>query len=369
MVTTDSALQQATVWACVRVISEVLAQLPVKIQTKNESGQWVDSEHDALRLVHEPNEWQSKHEFISHLTSWAELQGNGYYFKSRDSRGGVRELIPLQADGVEPKHQKTVFRLRYKVSGDNRIEGEFNADRILHMRNFGTDGWVGLSTIANLRNCIGLALQTEEHGARLFKQGAQPGLAIKAPSATQEQIERLQQKLADKYEGAVNAHKTMVLQGDMSLEKIGMTNEDAQFLETRHFSKQEIASAFGVPLFILNDTKNSTTWGTGLEQQLRAFKTLSLGPRIKRLGSTLDRELLMPDERATTRFAFDLDELDMADFKDRMEGYRSGIEAGVLNPNEARDIEGRNPREGGDKYRKPMNTGIEGEDDEPNTDV
>ena len=209
---------------------------------------------------------------------------------------------------------------------------------------------------------MGLALSTEQHGNKLFSNGATPGMVITAPTATQDQIEALQRKIDDKYAGSMNAFRTMILRGDMKLSPLSMTNDDAQYLETRQFSKQEIASIFGVPLFILNDTQNSTTWGTGLEQQLRAFKTISLGPRMNRIVQTLRRELVSRQSYSRTRFIFDTDALTLGDFKDRMEGYRAGIESGVLSPDEAREIEGRNPRDGGDSFRKPLNIGIEGEE-------
>ena len=362
-VTTSTALQQATVWACVRIISEVVAQLPIFMQVRR-AGRWVDlDDHPALRLLAEPNQWQTPHELIAHLMVWAELRGNGYYLKATSADGRIQRLMPLQGDGIEVR-QLTDWSLEYKVSGENGVRGQFGSDQILHFRNFGTSGYMGLSTIGNLRNTIGLALRTEEHGARLFSNGSQLGTVFMLPAAKAEQVEQFTEQLRQKHQGAQNAHKPFVVGGGVEVKELGMSNEDAQFLETRHFSKQEIASAFGVPLFILNDTKNSTTWGTGLEQQLRAFKTLSLQPRLDRLAQTLRRELLLPNERGRIRFVFDTDELTLGDFKDRMEGYAKGIEAGILNPNEAREIEGRNPREGGDDYRQPMNIGIEGQTDE-----
>ena len=359
----DTAMQQATVWACVRIIAEVIAQLPVTSQTRNANGTWSNVEHDSLRLLQQPNEWQTAHEFISHLQTWAELTGNAYYFKGRDGSGNIRRMLPLVADDVEPQ-QGNNFALTYRITQGRIIGEDFSTEQVFHLRNFGNDGYVGLSTISNLKNAIGLAIGTEKHGSRLFKHGAQPGLLMKVPSGTDEQITALQKKIKDEYAGAANAHKTMVVQGDIDVTKLAMTQTDAQFLETRHFSKQEIASAFGVPLFVLNDTQKSTTWGTGLEQQLRAFKTLSLQPRLTRLQQTLARELLGPKERFRTRYVFDTDAITLGDFKDRMEGYRAGIESGVMSPNEAREIEGRNPREGGQDFRKPLNIGIEGEDNE-----
>jgi HK97 family phage portal protein len=364
LVTSATALQQATVWACVRTLSEVVAQLPVMVQTRNDDGQWMNApDHGVLRVVHEPNDWQTSHEYIAHLMTWSELRGNAYYYKATDARGRVMRMYPLRADDVEAKPTNN-FSMVYTVGGNSRLQGrQLAASEMFHLRNFGSDGYMGLSTIENLRNSIGLALTTEQHGSNLFKNGAQPGLMITAPSATQDQVEALQKKLDDKYTGAGKSHKTMIMRGDMTAQKISMTQGDAQFLETRHFSKQEIASAFGVPMFILNDTQKATTWGTGLEQQLRAFKTISLAPRLNRLAQTMARELLGRNEKRMTRFMFDTDALTLGDFKDRMDGYRAGIESGVLSPNEAREVEGRNPREGGNEFRQPANIQTEGQGD------
>jgi len=369
VITTDRALQQATVWACVRIVSEVIAQLPIMIQQQDRAtGQWNDvREHRVLQLLQYPNGWQTGHELIAYLVLWAELRGNGYYRKSKDNRGAIHQLIPMEADDVTVR-LKSDFSLMYEVKA-GKIQGTFDQSEVLHYRNAGSDGYLGLSTITLMRNTIGLALSTEQHGNKLFKNGAQPGLMITAPSATKEQIDDLRQKIDEQYAGSRKAHRTMILRGDMKAEKLSMTNNDAQFLETRHYSKQEIAAAFGVPLFVLNDTQKSTTWGTGLEQQLRAFKTLSLAPRLNRLSQTLARELLTGAERRRSRFVFDTDGLTLGDFRDRMDGYRAGIDSGVLNPNEAREIEGRNPREGGDDYRKPLNIGIEGEEVQGNADT
>jgi HK97 family phage portal protein len=363
VLTTQRALQQATVMACVRVLAETIAQLPIMVQTRERSSnQWTMApDHDALDVLMRPNDWQTCHELLSHIVIWSELRGNSYLYKTSDGRNIVRRLIPLQSDDVGVQ-VSTTYNIQYKVNAGSIKGDSYSSDTIFHLRNLGIDGYRGLSTISMAKNTIGLALSMEQHGSKLFKNNATPGLIITAPSATPEQIEALQRKIDDKYAGSSNAHRTMILKGDMKADRLSMTNQDAQFLENQHMSKQEIAALFGVPLFILNDTQKSTTWGTGLEQQLRAFKTLSLGPRLNRIVQTFRRELLGRNSQTNTRFVFDTDALTLGDFKDRMEGYRAGIESGVLNPNEAREVEGRNPREGGEEYRRPLNIGIEGED-------
>lgn len=361
-VSTRSAMQQATVYACVKLVSEVIAQLPIVVQTKNDSGQWVNSDHDMLGVLAAPNDWQTQMEFISHLVVWGELRGNGYYFKARDREGVVSRLYPLVGDDVTPE-KASLSSMSYRVTQSADIKaGIYSPEAIYHYRNFGSEGYVGYSTIGNMRNAIGLALGTEKHGSMMFRQGAHPGLVLNVPQADPDQLKALQKKLHDKHSGVENAYRAMVLKGDIKVQSVAIKNTDAQFLETRHFEKQEIASVFGVPLFLLNDTKNSTTWGTGLEQQLRAFKTVSLQPRLTRLGQTTVRELVPRAEQPKTRMIFDTDMLTLGDFKDRMEGYRSGIESGVLNPDECREVEGRNPRPGGDKFRIPANTNVEGEE-------
>lgn len=363
-VTTDTALQQVTVWACNRILSEAIGQLPVVVQ-RRESGRWVDAtDHDALELLFEPNNFWTQHDLFSYLTVWSEMRGNGLLLKSADSRGKVRRLLPVNADDAQIKLEDD-WTLSYQLSG--ALSGDYTSKKIFHLRNFGTSGAIGLSTIANCREAIGLALKTEEHGARLFQNGAKVGLAIEAPGELGETVyERLHSHITKHHSGAGNAHKTMILEGGATVKPIGMTSEDAQFLETRRFQKQEIASLYGIPLFLLNDTEKSTTWGTGLEQISKAFVRYTLAPRLSRLAQTLNRELIPSKERRVTRFVFNTDAFTLGEFKERMEGYKVAIDAGVLNPNEAREEEGRNAREGGDEYRQPLNIGTEGETE--NTD-
>lgn len=362
-VTPSRAMQQATVWACVRIISEIIATLPIMVQVK-ESGRWVEAEqHDALDLLHEPNEWQTKHGLISYLITWAELRGNAYLFKNRTANGRIGRLLPLDADCVEIE-ELLDWRIRYHVSSF-QSPGAYDSTRIFHLRNFGNEGFRGLSTIGNHRNGIGLAIQLEQHANAAYKNGLQTNKWITTEKTVREdQLNALKTQLAN-YQGASKANKVPIFAGGIELhESKGISAVDAQYIESRKMQKQEIASIFGVPLFLLNDTEKSTTWGTGLEQLSRSFVKFSLDPRLSRLAQTLQRELLDRQARRDTRFKFDTDEFTLGEFKERMEGYRSAIESGVLNPNEAREIEGRNPREGGDEYRIPMNTAIQGQETE-----
>lgn len=364
---TRSAMQQATVYACVRILSESIAQLPIELLRRDGRTVTKVEDHPVLRLLSEPNGWQTPHEFWQFNVTNNELRGNHYAFKT-NVRSEVRELIPLRAESVNISllgGQK-----QFNVSdSDTGISGTFGADEIYHGRNLGTNIYEGISTIGYAAAfAIDLALDMETHGSNIFKNGAQPAMSLEVPGELSDNaFKRLKRSIRKKYEGAQNAGKTLVLEGGAKATKLAMTSEDAQYLESRKFQKQEIASIFGVPLFLINETEKSTTWGSGLEQVSKGFLRYTLAPRLSRICQTLKRELLTPDERINHFFRFNTDEFSLGDFKERMEGYAKSIEAGILNPNEVREREGMNPREGGDEYRIPLNTAAEndqGQDDE-----
>jgi len=364
VVGTHTAMCQATVWACVRILSEIIAQLPIEVH-KRQNGSWVHAEnHDISTLLASPNHWQTQHDLISHLVAWSELSGNGYLYKMTDLEGRARKLIPVESTAVSLDVLNT-FEMRYALSSKHGISGIYGADSVFHYRNFASDGYRGLSTIGNHSRGIGLAIDLENHAVNSYKNGLQSRNWIELEEELGEAEKAdFRREIKTKLSGASNAGEVPVLHGAKIHPIGGLSAVDAQYIESRRMQKQEIASIFGVPLFLLNDTEKSTTWGTGLEQLSRSFVRFSLNPRLNRLGQTLIRELVPEKQRLRTRIIFDTDQFTLGEFKERMDGYKSGIEAGVISPNEAREVEGRNPREGGDDYRKPLNIGIEGEANE-----
>jgi len=359
-----TAMRQSTVWACVRIISETIAQLPIEVHTRQPNGTWADAtDHDLLQLLAEPNAWQTQHDLIATLVAWSEMQGNGYLYKNSNARGRVLRLLPLEGNAVDVDMLPD-WELRYTVSSEYGPNGIYGPDKVFHLRNFGSDGYRGLSTIGNHREGIGLALQLEKHAVAAYRNGLQTGQWVELENSLgDDELLQFKEALA-KLKGASKAGETPVFHGAKLHSLGGMNLTDAQYIESRRMQKQEIAAIFGVPLFLLNDTEKSTTWGTGLEQLSRSFGRFSLAPRLKRLSETLVRELVPPEQRRKTRVVFDTDQFTLGEFKERMDGYKSGIEAGVINPNEAREIEGWNRRAGGDDYRQPLNVGTEGQQNE-----
>jgi HK97 family phage portal protein len=360
-VSTESSLRQSTVWACVKIISEIIATLPIEIQLR-QNGTWVTAEeHDFIQLINQPNDFQNKHDLISFLVSWMELDGNGYYYKLKNGAGKVRGMLPVRGDSVTPDIKED-WTVKYTLITENgALSGdEYGKDRVFHVKNFGTASYKGNSTIANHRNAIGLALQLEDHASAAYKNGLHSNKWIELETSIKEgpDLDKFRNRI-NSYKGAENTGEIPVLSKGKFHEFARMSAVDAQYIESRKMQKQEIASIFGVPLFLLNDTEKSTTWGSGLEQISRSFIRFSLNPRLSRLSNAFLADLVT--EKQSARIVFDTDQFTLGEFKERMDGYKSGIEAGVLNSNECREIEGRNPREGGNEYRIPMNIGIEGE--------
>ena len=312
-------------------------------------------DHPALEVIRVPNSWMTWHEVCQYWITHSELRGNAFAFKVRAGDGRVRELLPLQPDMVGVL-QNPDWSLVYTVgSGHEGANGKYGPDRVLHLRNLSTDGFKGHSTIQLHRDEIGLGLDMQRHASSTYRNGTNMGTVFQHPKTlSQPAYERLKASLGKEFGGVLNAGKPIITEEGMTVAKLGMTMEDAEFIESRRYTKQEIASIFGVPMFLLNDTEKSTTWGTGLEQVSRAFLNFSLTPRISRLLGMLNRNLLLPAEQGKLSFAIDTDRFTQGDFATRFNGYRTAILAGVVNPNEVRHREHMNPRPGGEVYVDPQ---------------
>ncbi len=368
-ITPTTAMQQATVFACVRILSETIGALPIKTQTRNAgTSVWVDTDHDSLMVLDKPNDFQNQHDLISTWVAWMELRGNAYSFKARAGEK-VKYLLPLQTPGVSVTLTDD-WRLRYHIGAENGFSGEYDGSEILHLKNFGTNGYEGESTIGKLRHDIGLSQRAKEHSSGLFSNGAMSPRYINAKALkTADEARSMQKDFDDAYSGAERSYKTPVIYGESTLHELGMSSTDAQLLELLKLEKEEISAAFGVPGFLLNASEKSTTWGTGLEQITKSFMRFSLRPRINRLAASLKYELLGRNERKNTRFVFETDAFTMGSFKEVIDAAAVAINNGVYNPNEVRtDMLGKPPRDGGDVYRETPNSKPEGSENTEETD-
>lgn len=362
-VNSDNAMRVAAVYACVLVLSESVAQLPIHEfeQKGNMKNKAVD--HYLYRLVHDqPNEWMTAYEFKQLIMVHKLLRGNSIWLKTRlPGRTRIRELIPVHPDLLQEIKQSEDYRLFYKIK--RPLTGEIDeipGDRILHFRGMSMNGFTGMSPIEYARESIGLAMATEKHGAKLFANGAQLGGILSHPGKISKQAaDRLVGSFNSVNGGVENAHKTALIEEGMKWEKITMTAEDAQFLESRKFQRSEIAGIFRVPSHLINDLEKATF--SNVEHLDLAFVKHALMPHLVSIEQTLKKDLMTQEEKKRYFFKFNAGALLRGDMKSRYEAHARAVLAGWKNRNEVREDEDRNPQDGLDEFLYPTNMDFQGD--------
>lgn len=265
------------------------------------------------------------------------------------------EILPIPSDAVTCERNND-WSLKYTVDfGTGQGLQAVPESNMLHVRFRSLDGYRGISPIAYAREAIGLALATEKHGARLFRNGARPGGVLEHPAKmSPEAAARFKEQWQAAFSGE-NAHKTALLEEGMKFNALSMTSEDAQYLETRKFQTADIARIFRVPLHMIQETEKSTSWGSGIEQMTIGFTRFTLLPWLVRWEQAISRCMIGRDERDTVTPRHSVEGMERGDFKSRFAGYQIAIASGILSPNEVRALENMNPREGGDEYMSPLN--------------
>lgn len=352
-VNSSSAMQVGAVYACVRVLADSVAMLPLQLYGIGTDGRSSHArEHPVDRVLRvRPNSWQTPLEFKRMLMGHLALRGNAYAHIVRVT-GKVTALVPLHPDQMQVEVQPG-GGLSYKYRQRSGVEVLYKQSEIMHLRNLSVDGVRGLSPIEAAREAIGLAMQTEKHGAKLFSNAATPAGVLKHPAQlSAEAAERLKADFESRHAGADNAHRTMLLEEGLTWEKLGLTAEESQFIDSRKFQRNEIAMFFGVPPHMIGDVERGTSWGSGIEQQGLGFVTYTLLPHLTNFAQAVARDLLTDAERDTYHAAFDTEALTRADFLTRQQGLQIMRNAGVINANEWRQREGLNPRTdaAGDDY-------------------
>lgn len=365
-ITSNNAMQVGAVFSCILVLAQSVAQLPIHMYQENGDLKTKASDHPYYRLIHDqPNSWMTSYEMMQLIILHQMLRGNSIWFKSAVG-GRVRELLPIHPDNVQEIKQDELYRLFYKIQrpgtgGSDWVPG----DQLVHFRGMSLDGFQGLNPIQYAREMIGLAKATEQHGAKLFANGAQLGGILTHPGKiSKEAAERLMSSFNDKYSSVNNAHKTALLEEGMTWAKISMTAEDSQFLESRKYQRSEIAGLYRVPPHMIGDLEKATF--SNIEHQDLGFVKHSLTPLLRSIELTLKKDLLTDQEKQRFYFKFSVDGMLRGDVKSRNEAYAISILNGIRNPNECRALEDLNPYDGGDIYRAPLNTAPVGEEQNDN---
>ena len=357
-VTERSSMQMTAVYSCVRILAEAVAGLPVHLYRYTESGGKEKAiDHPLYLLLHdEPNPEMSSFVFREALMTHLLLWGNAYAQVIRNGKGEVIALYPLMPNKMEvDRDDKGQLYYIYTRSTDEAKTGDvgrvlLRPQDVLHIPGLGFDGLVGYSPIAMAKNAIGLAIATEEYGAKFFANGAAPSGVLEHPGTIKDPA-RVREAWQSQFGGSANSGKIAVLEEGMKYTPISISPEQAQFLETRKFQINEIARIFRVPPHMVGDLEKSSF--SNIEQQSLEFVKYTLDPWVVRWEQSIQRSLLTPEEKTRYFVKFNVEGLLRGDYQSRMAGYATARQNGWMSANDIRELENldRIPaEEGGDLY-------------------
>ncbi|NLB17675.1 MAG: phage portal protein, partial [Syntrophomonadaceae bacterium] len=330
-----TAMQMTAVYSCVRILAEAVAGLPLHLHRYTDNGGKEKAHsHSLYFLLHdEPNPEMSSFVFRETLMTHLLLWGNAYAQIIRNGKGEVIALYPLMPNRMRVDRD-TMGNLYYsytRYSDEaptlNGITVTLRPSDVLHIPGLGFDGLVGYSPIAMAKNAIGLAMATEEYGAKFFANGAAPGGVLEHPG-TIKYPQKLKGSWNMAYQGSSNAHQVAVLEEGMKYQPIGISPEQAQFLETRKFQINEIARIFRVPPHMVGDLEKSSF--SNIEQQSLEFVKYTLDPWVIRWEQAISRSLLRSDEKKLLFAKFNVDGLLRGDYVSRMNGYATARQNGWM---------------------------------------
>ena len=346
------AMQTSAVYACVRVLAETVASLPLFLYRREKDKNTKAREHPLFEVLHDlPNGEMTSFNFREVMMTSLLLYGNAYARIIRDKSGHVKELWYLKPQNMEVERDDNTKKIKYTYT-DKTTNKTFiyKPEQIFHVIGLGYDGIKGLSPIDQAREAVGLALATEEYGARFFGNGARPGGILEHPGVVKDP-DKLRESWNKVYQGAKNSNKIAVLEEGMKYHEIGLSPEASQFLQTRKYQLNEICRIFRVPPHLVGDLERSTF--SNIEHQSIDFVTHTIRPWLVRWEQAIYKSLLNDKERSIYYSKFNVDGLLRGDFATRMQGYATARQNGWMSINEIRKLEELNPiskEEGGDAY-------------------
>jgi HK97 family phage portal protein len=343
-----TAMRNSAVYACVRVLSEAVAGLPLHIHRRDGRYRETAYNHPLHRLLaKEPNSEMTSFVFREVLMGHILIYGNAFVQITRNGRGHPTALYPLLPCNMSVTRDSDE-QLLYTYNSD---KGQVKLRRynVLHIPGMGFDGIMGYSPITIAQQSLGAAFAVEEYGSRYFANGANPGGVLEFPGTVKD-IKRVKESWNAGHQGSANAGKIAVLEEGAKFSAISISPEQSQFLESRKFSINEICRIFRVQPHLIADLERATF--SNIEHQSLEFVKYSLEPWVVRWEQSMEKSLLLPSEKSDYYIKFNMDGLLRRTYKERMDGYSTGIQNGFLSPNDVRTFEDLNPIDdpSGDKY-------------------
>lgn len=346
-VTIDSALQLSSVWACVKIITESMASLPVEFFRKDpKTGictPWPDHPL-ALLFSGAVNSWQTRVEYLESIIYQQVLLGNSYTAVQRITSGKIIGLVPLMNSQMQVTLLKDGSIVYLYTDGGN--VNVYAADSIWHNKQFG-NGVIGLSTLSYARNTVGIGLAAEQTVTKIYNNGGKPsGILSMDKLLTPEQRAQVKLNFKELTEG--DNSRLFVLEAGAKYDTVSLSPQDMELLASRKYQIEEIARFFGVPSVLINDTGANTAWGSGIQQLVEGFYKFGLRPALNRMAASMMVKLVPAAERPFLEIRFNPRDLLTLGEGERVIMYKNAVQGGLMTPNEARNCEGRPPLAGGD---------------------
>lgn len=342
----QNILKLSAVWACVRLISETIGTLPLGMHERTREGRRPAPQHPLdFILGAQPNTDTISSVHWEAVVAAMLLRGNAWCEKLMIGERvvGLQFLYPGRLSISRKNNGET----EYRYTDEDGRQRTIPESRIWSIPGWSLDGRSGVSVIRYGAEVFGAALATDEAAAGTFKRGLMQTTWFKYPKIMRpEQRQEAREFIEERLAGAVNAGRPAILEADMEVGTLGINPKDAQLLESRAFSVEEICRWFRVPPWMVGHTEKSTSWGTGIEQQMIAFLTFTLGPWLKRIEQSIMKDLLTPAERLRYYPKFAVEGLLRADSEARAAFYSVMVNNGILTRDEVRELEDRAPMGG-----------------------
>lgn len=342
----DRILALSTVWACTRLIAETISTLPLSMYERTSNGKRLASQHPLQFIIHDqPNADSTAAVFWESVVATMLLRGTA---RAEKLMVGNRLVGLMFLDPKRLAISKTGSGAKqYRYTNDNGTQREIPASRIWTIPGFSLDGQCGVSVIRYGATVFGAALAADTAASSTFANGLMPRVWFKYPKIlSPQQREEARENTIGRLSGAINAGKPAILENEMEVGTVGINPDDAQLLESRGFSVEEICRWFRVPPFMVGHSEKSTSWGTGIEQQMIGFLTFTLGPWLRRIEQAISKDLILPAERQRFYPKFNVEGLLRADSAGRAAFYAAMVNNGLFTRDEVRELEDKEPMGG-----------------------
>lgn len=348
-----NALQVTAVFACVRLLSESIASLPLCLYRKTPKGKEKAVDLPLYEILHDvPNPEADSFQFWQAFVANMLIYGRGYAEVVRNNAGQVVQMWNITTPYVRVQRNKETSELEYVVTPSGTEQYILRKDQVFRVDFFSLDALNAFHPLELAQNAIGLGIASEEYASDYFKNGANVSGVIEYPGVMEDnEAERFKKDIREAYTGLSNTARLMFLEQGSKFQKISNTPEESQMLETRKFQVEESARFYNVPLHMIGDLDHATF--SNIEQMSLNYVIYSLRPYLVRIERAIAAQLLTQLDRMTLYSKFSVDALLRGDYLSRMQGYAQARQNGWMSANDIRDLDDQDlipEEEGGNAY-------------------